>query len=67
MGNLIWEKNEKANLMIHVMKSHKTNSLAQKPNISHKNQEPQPITQNEEKIALVLFMAGGFAIKNIFQ
>ena len=42
------------------MKSHKTNSLAQKPNISHKNQEPQPITHNKEKISLVLSLAGGF-------
>ena len=47
------------------MKSHKyskTNSLeglTQKPNISHnKKQKPH----NEEKIAFVLFMAGGFAI-----
>ena len=55
------------------MKSHKTNPLglakawsvpqAEKPNISHK-QEP---THNEEKIALVLFLASGFAIWNIFQ
>ena len=29
-------KNEKVNLMAPVMKSHKTNSLAQKPNFSHK-------------------------------
>ena len=49
------------------MKSHKTNSLTQKPNISHKKQEPQPITHNEEKIAFVLFLAGGFAIWNMFQ
>ena len=27
---------------------------------AHKPQEPQPITQNEEKVALVLFIAGGF-------
>ena len=60
-------KNEKVNLTAPVMKSHKTNSLAQKPNFSHKKQEPQPITYNEEKIAFVLFLAGGFAIWNIFQ
>ena len=33
--------------------------LAQKPNISHKKQEP---TDNEEKIALVLFLESGLAI-----
>ena len=67
-------KNEKINsLETAVMKSHKyskTNSLqglTQKPNISHnKKQEPHTITHNEEKIAFVPFMAGGFAIWNIF-
>ena len=54
--------------MVPVMKSHKTNSLAQKPNFSHnEKQEPQPITHNEEKIAFVLFITGGFAIWNIFR
>ena len=49
------------------IKSHKTNSLAQKPNFSHnEKQEPQPVTHNEEKIAFVLFITGGFAIWNIF-
>ena len=32
------------------------------PAISQKNQEPKTITHNEEKIALVLFIAGGFTI-----
>ena len=36
------------------------------PTVTHKNQEPQTITHNEEKIALVLFLAGGFAIWNMF-
>ena len=35
--------------------------------ISQKNQEPKAITHNDEKIALVLALAGGFAIWNIFQ
>ena len=35
--------------------------LAHTPTISH-NQEPQTITHNDEKIALVLFLASGFAI-----
>ena len=59
-------KNENVNLTVPVMKSHKTNSLAQKPNFSQRKQEPQPITHNEEKIAFVLFQAGSFAIWNIF-
>ena len=59
------------------MKSHKyskTNplqGLTQKTNISHevmhKKQEPHTITHNEEKIAFVLFITGGFAIGDIFQ
>ena len=52
------------------IKSHKyskTNSLqglAHAPNISHKRQEP---THNKENIALVLALASGFAIWNMFQ
>ena len=60
------------------MKSHKyskTNSLqglAHTPNISYTKQEPPPSgappgPHNEEKIALVLAMAGGFAIWNMFR
>ena len=41
--------------------------LSHAPNISHKPQEPKTITHNDEKIALVLSLAGGFAIWNIFQ
>ena len=51
------------------MKDNKTNSLGltHTPAISQKNQKPKTITQNEEKIAFVLFMAGGFAIWNMFR
>ena len=61
------------------MKSHKVTQTAARPkhnsndvlsdvpNISHKPQEPQPITHNEEKTAFVLLIAGGFAIWNIFR
>ena len=60
------------------IKNHKTNSikpttittsqgLTHAPAISQKNQEPKTITHNEEKIALVLALAGGFAIWNIFR
>ena len=63
-------KNDKVNAP--AMKSHKyskTNSLqglAHAPNISHK-QEPQTITHNEEKISMVLVLASGFAIWNMFR
>ena len=71
-------KNEKVNLMLPVMKSHKVTQAATRPkrssndvlshapNISHKPQEPKTITHNDEKIVLVLALAGGFAIWNIF-
>ena len=36
------------------------------PNISQKNPGPHTITHNDEKIALVLTLAGSFAIWNIF-
>ena len=91
-GKFILGKNEKVNLTVPVMKSHKTNSLeapamkstqtAARPEpckcnsndvlshtqaISQKNQEPKTITHNDEKIALVLFIADGFTIWNIFR
>ena len=74
----ILEKNEKVNLMVPVIKSHNTNSiepttitasqgLTHAPAISQKNQKPKTITHSDEKIALVLALAGGFAIWNIFR
>ena len=71
-------KNEKVN-SVPVMKSHKVTETATRPkynsndvlshmpNISHKPQEPKTITHNNEKIALVLALAGGFAIWNTFR
>ena len=41
--------------------------LSHAPAISQKNQEPNTITHNNEKIALVLALAGGFATWNIFH
>ena len=41
--------------------------LSHTPAISQKNQEPKTITHNDEKIALELALAGGFAIWNIFH
>ena len=67
-GKFILGKNEKVNLAVPGMKSHKTNSLGltHVPAISQKNQEPKSITHNEEKISLVLALAGGFALWNMF-
>ena len=65
-ANFSLEKNDEVNLTVPAIKSHKTNSLAQKPNFSHKKQEPQPTIHNDEKVALILFLAGGFAIWNVF-
>ena len=70
-------KNEKVNLTAPAIKNHKVTQTAFRPeprkrnsndvllhapNISHKSQEPKTITHNDEKIALVLSLAGGFAI-----
>ena len=58
-------KNDEVNsLETPAIKSHETNSLGltHTPAISQNNQEPKTITNNEEKIALVLTLAGGFAI-----
>ena len=65
-------KNEKVNLMVPAIKSHNTNSIepttiTHTPAISQKNQEPKTITHSDEKIALVLVLAGGFAIWNMFR
>ena len=71
-------KNKKVN-SVPVMKSHKVaqtaprpkrnsnDMLSHAPNISRQPQEPKTITHNNEKIALVLALAGGFAIWNIFR
>ena len=80
-GKFSLGKNEKVNLTVPAIKSHKVTQTAvnsndsllphrsQAPNISHKNQEPlepHTITHNDEKIALVLALASGFSIWNIF-
>ena len=64
-------KNDEVNLTVPIMKSTQTatNSndvLSHPPNISQKNQEPKTITHNDKKIALVLALASGSAIWNIF-
>ena len=77
-GKFILGKNEKVKLMVPAIKSHNINSietttitttqgLTHAPAISQEKQKPHIVTHNEEKIAPVLFMAGGFAIWNIFR
>ena len=41
--------------------------LIHTPTISQKNQKPNTIIHSDEKIALVLALAGGFAIWNMFR
>ena len=41
--------------------------LTHAPTISQKNQKPKTIIHRDEKIALVLALAGGFAIWNMFR
>ena len=76
-------KNDEVNLMVPAIKSHRVTQTAARPkhnsndvllprgshtpNISQKNLGPHTITHNDEKIALVLFLASGFAIWNIFR
>ena len=62
-------KNENVILTAPVMKSHKTNSLglAHASAISHKPHTITHNSHNDEKIALVLFLASGFAIWNMFR
>ena len=62
-------KNDQVNLTVPPIKSHNISSIpttiTHAPAISQKNQKP--ITHNEEKISLVLALAGGFAVWNTFR
>ena len=66
-GNFSLGKNDEVNSLETPIKNNKTNSLelTHAPAISQKNQKP--ITHSDEKIALVLTLAGGFAIWNMFR
>ena len=61
-GKFSLGKNDKVNAL--ELTKPKISHKVMQATITHKNQEPQTITHNEEKIALVLFLAGGFAIWN---
>ena len=68
-GNFSLGKNDEVNSLETPIKNHKTNSLelTHAPAISQKSQEPKTITHSDEKIALVLVLAGGCAIWNMFR
>ena len=58
--------------MVPVMKSHKTNSLEPTTIESHSNTaegltHAPAISHEDEKIALILFIAGGFTVWGLFQ
>ena len=61
-GRFALGKNDKINTLELVKLSHK---VVQQPTITHKNQKPAN-THNDEKIALIIFMTGIFAIWNMF-
>ena len=79
-GNFSLGKNEKVNsleppaiktnsLETPAIESHSNTAqeLTHTPTISQKNQEPKTIAHSNEKIALVLALAGGFPIWNMFR
>ena len=69
-GKISLGKNDKVNtpaMNSHPQTADSNEVQAHTPTITHKNQEPQTITHNEENIALVLALASGFAIWNMFR
>ena len=71
-GKFILGKNEKVNLAVPVIKSHKTNSIESTTIESHSNTAQRlthtpTISNEDEKTALVFFLVGGFTIWNIFR
>ena len=84
-GNFILRKNEKVNLAVPAMKSHKTNSLEtpaiknhktnflETPAIKSHSNTTQGLTHvptishEDEKTALILYIAGGFTVWFLFQ
>ena len=61
-------KNKKVNLMVPVMKSHKTNSLEPATIESHSNTtQGLTISHEDEKIALIVFLTGGFTVWVLFR
>ena len=71
-GKFSLGKNENVNLTAPVMKNHKTNSLEPTTIESHSNTaqgltHAPSISHEDDKIALILFIAGGFTVWFLFR
>ena len=71
-GKFSLGKNKNVNLMVPVMKSHKTNSLEPTTIESHSNTaqgltHAPTISHEDEKTALILFLTGGFTVWFLFR
>ena len=71
-GKFSLGKNDKVNALVlepvimPKVTSHKDSKVIAQPTHAHELSQKPTITHNKEKIALVLFLAGGFAIWNMF-
>ena len=70
-GKFILGKNEKVNLAVPVIKSHKTNSIEPTTIESHSNTahgltHAPTISHEDEKAALILFITGDFTVWFLF-
>ena len=70
-GKFSLGKNDNVNLMVPVMKSHKTNSLEPTTIESHSDTaqgltRAPAISHEDEKTALILFLTGGFTVWFLF-
>ena len=68
-GNFSLGKNEKVNTLelVKEVDKPKSHEVVVRPTITHKDSQKQTITNEEEKVALILSLAGGFAIWCMFQ
>ena len=68
-GKFSLGKNEKVSaLKPATMKSHKDSNIVAQTAVTHKDLEQKPtVTHKEEKISMVLFLTGCFAIWNMFR
>ena len=72
-GKFILRKNEKVNLVVPAIKSHKTHSLEPTTIESHSNTtqglttQAPTISHEDEKTALILFITGGFTVWFLFR
>ena len=67
MENLVWGKmKDSPTIKSHAQTAANTNEVQEHTPTTTHNEEPQTITHKDEKIALVLALASGFAIWNTF-